>query len=287
MAARATKLLRGRKVRRGLFHIKLFVILITVPAIVAPASSLRDMPLVNPVPLVAPGVPAPALQIQPAPKACPADHTVKTFATKYQGRTFHVTRLPRCLHIEMVIANNPAGETKEQAEKRLGGVAICSGSFHHPRTLSIADFLQSNGEVIQDPTTSRWFVVVTQAGTVDISNNYTQFKGKPGISALALGQRLVPLHRDGFSHAFMKQVTDRMAIGLTDDYIFVVETKSDIYQLASFVKNQLHCTAAVNSDGGHVVHGKAPVHIVFRWRNLPLQPIVTAEATPPAKQGAS
>lgn len=286
MAARAARLLKGRRVRRGLLHIKLFVILITVPTIVAPASSLQDPPLAKPATLVAPNV-APPIEVLPPLKACPADHTVKTFTTSYAGRSYRVTRLPRCLHIEMVITNNPRGETKEQAQERVGGVAVCSGSFHHPRTLSIADFLQSNGDVIQDPTTKRWFLVLTQNGTVDISNNYAEFKGKPGVSALALGQRLVPLHQDGFTRAFMKQVTDRMAIGLTEDDIYVVETKSSIYQLADFMKNGLHCTAAVNSDGGHVVHGKAPVHVVFRWRNLPLQPVVTAQSPAAGAKGAS
>jgi hypothetical protein len=199
------------------------------------------------------------------------------------------TRLPRCLHIELVIADNPAGETKEQAEKRLGGIAVLTGSFHHPRSMAIADFLQNRGEVIQEPTTSRWFLAVTKDGDVDISHNYALFKGRSGVSALALGQRLVPFHEDGFSRAFMGQITERMAIGLNKDSIFIVQGKSDIRRLAEFVERKLQCHTAINSDGGHVVRGKAPVHIVFRWRDLSPQPSVTAKAAPTtaAKQGSS
>jgi hypothetical protein len=83
---------------------------------------------------------------------------------------------------------------------------------------------------------------------------------------MALGQRLIPLQRDGFSLAFMNRVTDRMAIGVNDYFIFIVQGKSSIWRLADFMRRKLPCKTAINSDGGHVVRGKAPVHIVFRWK---------------------
>lgn len=143
----------------------------------------------------------PPAKAQPAEQKCP-DHAVKTWAASYRGRTFRVTRLPRCQHIESLIAYNAAGETKEQAQRRLQGIAVCSGSFHHPRTMAIADFLQNKGEVITDPTTHRWFLAVLDDSQLKISGNYDLLKGRHGVSALALGQRLVPLHQDGFSRAF-------------------------------------------------------------------------------------
>jgi len=69
----------------------------------------------------------------------------------------------------------------------------------------------------------------------------------------------------------MNRVTDRMALGLSHDYIFIVQGKSDIWRLADFMQEKLPCDVAVNSDGGHVVRGRAPVHIVFRWRETPAE----------------
>lgn len=193
-------------------------------------------------------------------------HKVKLWRTWYKGRTFLVAQLPRCEHMECVIAYNPSGETPEEAKKRLGGAAVCTGSFHHPRTMALADFLQREGSVISAATTGRSFVSIKEDG-IDISRDYASVKGKPGISALALGQQLIPLQRDGFSNKFMNELTGRMAIGLNNNYIFIVRGKSDIWKLASFMKNALPCDTAVNSDGGHVLYGKAPVHLVFRWKN--------------------
>ena len=52
-------------------------------------------------------------------------------------------------------------------------------------------------------------------------------------------------------------------------HAFIVQGKSDIWRLAEFMQEKLHVDVAVNADGGHVVHGRAPVHIVFRWRETP------------------
>ena len=221
---------------------------------------------------------APASNAQPAEPKCP-DHSIRKWVTTYRGRRFQVTRLPRCTHIEPVIAYNPRGETKERAQERLSGVAVCSGSFHHPRTMAIADFLQTKGEVISDPTTNRWFLAVLENGELEICGDHKVLKDRPGISALALGQRLVPLRRDGFSRSFMNEVTQRMALGLTQDSIYIVQGKSDIRRLADFMQRKLHCVSAINADGGHVVYGKAPVHIVFRWREP-----APAPSSPPAQE---
>jgi hypothetical protein len=223
---------------------------------------------------------------RPTTKACP-DHAVKRRTERYRGRAFRVTRLPRCEHIEAVIASNPAGETNEQARKRLDGIAVCSGSFHHPRTMSVADFLQKDGEVVSAASTGRWFFAVTADGQLDICGDYPGLKGKPGVSAVALGQRLVPLYRDGFSKAFMNRVTDRMALGLSRDSIYIVEGRSDIWRLAEFMQKRLPCTIAINSDGGHVVRGRSPVHVVFRWRRPAAQalprPAQQAQQTSPSQ----
>ena len=193
-------------------------------------------------------------------------HLVEVWLATHRGRTFRVIQLPRCEHLEAVIAHLPAGETKEQAKKRRRGVAVCTGSFHHPKTMAGADFLQRDGRLVFHATTGRWFLAILEDGELTITNDYPQFKRQPGVTAIALGQRLVPLHRDGFSLRFMNRVTDRMALGLSQNHIYIVQGKSDIWRLAHFLQHELGCRAALNADGGHAVRGKAPVHIVFRWR---------------------
>lgn len=209
---------------------------------------------------------ASAANVQPARSAWHPPHIMKVWTTEHKGRIFRVIQLPRCEHIEAVIAYNPSGETVAQAKQRLGGAVAMTGSFHHPRTFALADFLQKDGAVYAAPSTGRCFLAMHNDGKLAISNDYSSIKGKRGVSALALGQRLVPLQRDGFSVAFMNRVTDRMAIGMNDNFIFIVQGKSDIWRLAHFMGNVLPCDMAVNSDGGHVVRGVAPVHVVFRWK---------------------
>ncbi len=204
-------------------------------------------------------------------------HMVKVWLAKHRGRTFRVIQLPRCEHMESVIAYNRRGETKEEAKARLGGVAVCTGAFHHSRSMALADFYQVDGCILSSATTGRWFFAIMDDGSVDLSGEYGLLKGAPGVNALALGQRLAPaLYRDGFSTAFMNRVTDRMALGMSYDYIFIVQGRSDIWRLADFIQRNLPVHIAVNCDGGHVVRGKAPVHIVFRWR----QPGETATPAP-------
>ncbi len=205
-------------------------------------------------------------------------HIVKVWLTTHRGRTFRVIQLPRCEHMEAVISYNPRGETKEQAKERLGGAAVCTGAFHDPRSMALADFYQIDGSILSGARTGRWFLALSDDGQMDISGDYALLKGTPGISALALGQRLAPvLHRDGFSTTFMNRVTDRMALGMSHDYIFIVQGKSDIWRLADFMQEKLPCHIAVNCDGGHVVRGRAPVHLVFRWREAPAETAPTDE----------
>lgn len=211
---------------------------------------------------------------QPAARPHPR-HAVKVWLTSHRGRTFRVTQLPRCEHMEAVIAYYPGAETKEQAMRRLGGVAVSTGSFHNPSNLKLVDFVQSQGDIISGATTGRWFLAILGNGELDISDSYMLVKGKSGVSALALGQRLVPLHQDGFSRTFMGAVTDRMALGLSHDYTFIIQGKASIWTLADFIRSTLPVKIALNADGGHVVKGRSPVHIVFRWRN--------PAATPPAQ----
>ncbi|MCX8053498.1 MAG: hypothetical protein N3B12_06790 [Armatimonadetes bacterium] len=193
-------------------------------------------------------------------------HYLKVWMARHKGRIFRVIQLPRCEHLETVITYNPSGETLKAAKSRVGGVAAVTGSYHHPRSMVLADFLQRDGCVLAGARTGRCLLSVNADGIVDISTEYSGIKGVSGVSALALGQRLVPLERDGFSIAFMNRVTDRMAIGVNNNFIFIVQGKSDIWRLAHFIRTKLPVRVAVNSDGGHVVRGKAPVHVVFRWR---------------------
>jgi hypothetical protein len=205
-------------------------------------------------------------------------HMVKVWLTKHRRRTFRVIQLPRCEHMEAVIAYHRRGETKEEAKERLDGVAVSTGAFHHSISMALADFYQVDGCILSSATTGRWFFAIMGDGSVDLSGDYGTLKHAPGVNALALGQRLAPvLQRDGFSTAFMNRVTDRMALGMSPDYIFIVQGRSDIWRLADFMQKELPVHTAVNCDGGHVVRGKAPVHIVFRWR----QPGQTAPPPPP------
>lgn len=193
-------------------------------------------------------------------------HQMKVWTTRYGGASYRVIQLPRCEHLETVITYTPNGETFQQAKTRIGGIAVMSGSFHHPQSFSLADLLQREGTIANPAMTKRYFLVISAQGIPSISGDYAQYLRKPGVSMIALGQRLLPLEQDGFSLRFMNQVTERVALGMNKNYLFVVQAKTTIWRLASFLRQRLPCTTAINSDGGHVVQGLAPVHIVFRWR---------------------
>lgn len=207
-----------------------------------------------------------ASKIKPRVSLWHPPHVVKVWVAVYRGQVFRVVQLPHCEHMEAVIAYNPCGESVKQAKMRNHGVAAVSGSFHNPKSMALADFLQQKGSIMSCARTGRAFVSIGECGQLDISQDYSRVKRKPGVSALALGQRLVPLQRDGFSLAFMNQVTDRMAVGLNKNFIFLVQGRSSIWRLAEFMRTNLPVQTAINCDGGHVVRGKAPVHLVFRWR---------------------
>lgn len=207
-----------------------------------------------------------AESVEPKQSAWHPPHTVKVWMARHKDRTFRITQLPRCEHLEMVISYEPSGETLARAKQRLGGVAACTGSFHHPQTMALADFLQRNGSVLAASRTARCVISNGDMGRLDISDDISCVVRKSGVNALKLGQRLVPLQHDGFTTAFMNRQTDRMAIGLNSNFIYIVQGKSDIWRLAHFMGTKLPLSSAVNSDGGHVVRGKAPVHLVFRWK---------------------
>jgi hypothetical protein len=192
-------------------------------------------------------------------------HVLKVWMAEYKGRTFRVIQLPHCEHLNTLITYNRSGETMKQAMLRTGGIAACTGSFHNSQSMALADFLQRDGAVISPARTGRNYMAVYADGKLDISGNYGEIRGRTGVNALALGQRLLPLQQDGFSTLFMNKKTDRMALALNKNFIFIVQGKTDIWRLASFIKNKLPARAAINCDGGHVVRGKGPVHIVFRW----------------------
>ena len=214
-----------------------------------------------------PPVQPPAKEAVKTPAKAHPRHDVKVWKSRYRGRAFQVVQLPRCEHLEAVITHEPCGETLARAKRRMGGVAACTGSFHNPRSMDLADFLQRDGEIESHASTGRWFLSIMENGELDIANNYMQVKGRSDVNVVTLGQRLVPLHRDKFSKAFMNRVTDRMALGLSENYIYIVQGRTNIWRLAQFMEQKLQVESAINSDGGHVVRGRAPVHIVFRWRS--------------------
>lgn len=216
------------------------------------------------------------------PKSWHPPHRVKVWTARYKGKIFSVTQLPHCEHLETLITYNPSGESLKQAKIRSGGIAAATGSFHNTRTMVLADFLQRKGCIVSPARTGRGFVMIQQNGDLDISCDYRAVKYKAGVSALALGQRLVPLERDGFTVGFMNRVTDRMAIGLNRNFIFVVRSQSSIWRLAGFMRHTLPVTSAINCDGGHVVRGKGPVHIVFRWKKVGRASILSSRPNPPA-----
>lgn len=212
-------------------------------------------------------------------------HKVKAWTTRHKSRTFRVIQLPHCEHIETLITYNPAGETVRRAKLKSNGIAACTGSFHNPSSMALADFLQRNGSVLSPARTGRGFFAVHADRRLEISKDYHLIKGKTGVSALALGQRLLPLERDGFSVGFMNRVTDRMAIGLNKNFIFIVQGKSDIWRLSHFMQHKLPITTAINCDGGHVVKGKGPVHIVFRWATDSLEETIIAQSSRKSGKG--
>ncbi len=223
-----------------------------------------EPPLPPPVPK-----PKPVQVVIPLPKPPPqrkwhSSHHVKVWLTNYESRIFRTVQIPRCEHVEMVVTYVPApGETCAQVKRRTRAIAVCSGSYHHPQSMALADFLQRGGKVLMPRRTVRGILTTDPEQVADILDQMVRGKGR---SALALGSRLVPFKLDGFSRAFANQQTDRMAVGLTKGYIFIVQGKSDLWRLGHFLREGLGCAKGINADGGHVVKGRGPVHIAFRWR---------------------
>lgn len=217
----------------------------------------------------APPPPKPEAVVIPLPGPPPRrrwhpEHRVKVWMAKFHGRIFRTVQLPRCEHIEMVITYVPApGETCVQAKRRTGAIVACSGSYHHPQSMALADFLSRSGHVLAGRRTQRGILTSDPPQVADILDHVV--RGKQ-VDAVALGSRLVPFSLDGFPRSFANEQTDRMAIGLTKGYVFVVQGKSDLWRLSAFMREALGCSKAINADGGHVVKGRGPVHIAFRWR---------------------
>ncbi len=107
-----------------------------------------------------------------APAAKHPSHDIRVSVVRYQGRNFHVVRLPRCQHLEAVITNEPAGETLARAKQRMGGIASLTGAFHDPHSLALADFLQRDGAIESGATTGRWLLVITPDGQLNITGDY-------------------------------------------------------------------------------------------------------------------
>jgi len=229
---------------------------------------------------VTPPTPSPATYVKPPaikttkvelpqpekkPKKHPS-HKVVVWTTEYRDRTFRVIKLPRCEHIQTIITYNPAGETKEEAKERVGGIAVCSASFYDPKTMKPVDFFRSEGTEIVGRQVGRWFLAIFPDGQLEITNDYDMLRADPAIDAVALGQRLVPFHHDGFTTEFANRVTDRMALGFSRERIYIVQGNSDLWVMGEFMDEVLYCDIAINTDGGHSVKGISPFHLVFKWK---------------------
>lgn len=195
-------------------------------------------------------------------------HQVIIWTTRFHGRIFRVIKLPRCEHIQTIITYKPPGETKEEAKKRLQGAAVCTASFYHRRLSRPVDFFRRLGRRItgQEVKTKRYFLAIYPDRHLEISKDYKKLASNDKVDLIALGQRLVPFHHDGFSAAFANERTDRMALGLTENRIYLVQARTDLWRLGKFLEKRLSCQIAVNCDGGHAVKGKSPFHLVFRWK---------------------
>ncbi len=146
-------------------------------------------------------------------------HALKVWVLRHRGRVFRCIQLPRCEHVEALLAYNWNGETMRQAKRRLGGVAVCTDGFVHSTSYAPADFLQDRGRTLSRAATGRWMFVINSTGEMDIHGNYMLVKGQKGVTAAALGQTLVPFKHDGFSMAFIYRVSDRLGIGLTKPHV--------------------------------------------------------------------
>ena len=152
---------------------------------------------------------------------------------------------------------------------------MMTGSYHHPQSMALADFFQKEGRVLSARSTSRGILTSSNNQVADILDDIVRGEG---VHALALGSRLVPFQLDGFSVAFANQQTDRMAIGLTKGYIFIVQGVSDLWRLSRFMRDGLGASQAINADGGHVVKGRGPVH------RLPLARSTAGQANRPRRR---
>lgn len=196
-------------------------------------------------------------------------HVMKVWTTTFVYNHKHIYRvimLPRCEHIEVIPTFLPIGETKEHAKKRLKGIAVCTSGYYNPANYRAVDYFRRDGVIIVGREVGRSFLAIYPDGRLDISRDYSWLKSNIDINAVALGPNLNPFQYQGFKLNFSTRMTDRMAIGLTDNNVFIVQGCSDLKALSEFMKYVLHCQKAINTDGGHVVKGLSPYHLVFRWK---------------------
>ncbi len=208
-------------------------------------------------------------------------HEVLVSVVRYQHRIFHVVRLPRCEHLEAVITNEPSGETLAQAKQRMGGVAsIPAPSMTPTASLSpISSSATAPSNPAPPPAAGCSSSPPTASSTSPATTRST--KASPASPRWPWASASSPSTATASTTSCMKRRTERMAIGLTKEDIYLVEANTDIPRLAAFMKNKLKVEIALNSDGGHVVHGNAPVHLIFRWRRSPSHTILAQ--TPPGE----
>lgn len=198
-------------------------------------------------------------------------HQVKVWTRtyKYKGkkRIYRIIQLPRCEHLQTAITYYPIsqGETVNQAKIRNNAVAACTASFMNPKNCRAVDFLRIDGQIIVGKEVGRPFLAIDQGQGI-ISNDYNWLKNDCSVDAAALGQMLEPFQFDGFTVSFSNKITDRMGIGLTKHYIYIVQGKTDLWMMSRFFKEELKCDFAINTDGGHVVKGKSRYHAIFYWK---------------------
>ena len=196
-------------------------------------------------------------------------HEARVWTTKFRKTIFRVVKLPNCNHLETIITYRLPGETKECAKKRLGGVAVCTACFYNPTNLRPVDFFRRNGKITVGREIGRPFLKINENGPIEISRDYSTLYQDPSCDALALGPQLVPYYHDGFSMDFASQKTDRMALAMTRNYLYIVQGKTNLKTLEKFINKKLRSNSAINTDGGHSVKGYSPFHLVFRWKKLP------------------
>ena len=181
-------------------------------------------------------------------------HQSKTWLTKYRGRIFRTTQLPRCEHVEMLVTYHPApGVTRAQVKQRTGAIVVCTGSYHHPQTMALADYLQRDGRVLMARRTQRFMLTSDTTKVVDILDEIIRGNEVSACPASRLC-RLLMVSRS-------RSPTGRPTAwqSASPKAIFVVQGLRP-------VAPRLEVSAAYDQRRWRAWPRSRLVHIAFRWR---------------------